>query len=121
MAEHLAFTYHFPFRHHLAADIFCIGTSCMEAAARRRIYRAGYLACEQLLFIAAQPWVCFWYGVKQEMGVWVQGMGIQFMGAPYLADHAQEHDTDTVRYELHHAQVMGNEQVGQLILFLQIL
>ena len=92
----------------------------MEAAARRRIYRAGYLACEQLLFIAAQPWVCFWYGVKQEMGVWVQGMGIQFMGAPYLADHAQEHDTDTVRYELHHAQVMGNEQVGQLILFLQI-
>ena len=120
VAEYLAFPDCFSFWHGLAADVFCVWASCVEAAAGGRVYGAGDFACQEFLFIAAKPGVCFWYGVEQEMGVWMQGMVVKFMGVPYLADHAQEHDADPVGYELHHTQVMGNEQVGQLVLFLQV-
>ena len=49
------------------------------------------------------------------------GIIIKLILGGNLHDPAQIHDRDTVRHILDHAQVMGNEQVGQLFGLLQIL
>ena len=51
----------------------------------------------------------------------MKGLCIDLLRIPDLADHAKEHDADSVGNELHHRQVMGYEQISQSVLLLQIL
>ena len=49
------------------------------------------------------------------------GIREQRFGARVLHQHAHVHDCDAIADVLHHAQVVGDEQVGQAVLFLQVL
>ena len=57
---------------------------------------------------------------QQGLGVRVAWPGVQLAGLGHLDDLAEVHHRDPVADALHHRQVVGDEQVGQAQLLLQI-
>ena len=57
----------------------------------------------------------------QAAGVGVDAVGDQLVAVGQLHHLAQIHHADAVRDVLDHGQVMGDEQIGQALFFLQVL
>ena len=85
----------------------------MEIASGRRIQGAWDIACEDFplhLIIHIRNGDCG----QQGLCVGVLRMIVKLILGRNLHNPSQIHDRDAVRHILDHAQVMGNEQVGQL-------
>ena len=59
-------------------------------------------------------------GFEQRLGVGVEVLGHQFGLGRVLHDPPQVHDQDPVRDELHHRQVVGDEDIGVAVGLLQV-
>ena len=84
----------------------------MEAATLGRIQRAGYITLENGA-LALEGWVSDRDGRHQGLGVWMQRIFIEFFAASQLDHLAQVHHGHAVGDMLHHAQVVGNEQISK--------
>ena len=105
-----------------AAQILGERAARVEAAAGWRIDRAGYVARQDdALAFALDRRVRDGYRAQQRLGVRMQRALVQEVTRRQLDDLADVHDRHTVRNVAHHAQVVGNEQVGQVELPLQLL
>ena len=51
----------------------------------------------------------------------MNGIAVQLIRLSQLHDSAKIHDCDSVADILHHAQIVGDEDIGQIALFLQFL
>lgn len=60
-------------------------------------------------------------GGEQSLGVGVQRILEDVLGSAVFHQVAQIHNTHGVGDMLHHGQIVGNEQIGELILLLQLL
>ncbi len=92
----------------------------MEVAAGGGIGRIGHIALQHNR-LAAVPGVRLGHRGQQRLGVGMLGIREQRFGARVLHQHAHVHDCNAIADVLHHAQVVGDEQVGQAVLFLQVL
>ena len=109
-------------RHLGGAPLVCVGAAGAEAAAGRRVQGAGHVALQHdALGLACREGVCHRDGRDQAAGVGVDAVGDQLVAVGQLHQLAQVHDADAVGDVLDHAQVMGDEQVGQAHFLLQVL
>ena len=92
----------------------------MEAAAFRRLQRAWDLAFQDdlLLFVVD---IRNGDGRQQRLGVGVQRLCKEVLLVRNFYNLAQIHNRDLIADVLHDAQVVGDKEVGQIHLFLQIL
>jgi len=94
----------------------------VEATARRRINRGWDLAGEQdRLSIALHDRVRNRYRAEERLRIWVLVMLVNVCSVRDLNHLAEVHDGDSVRKVSHHGQVVGNEQVCELELALEVL
>ena len=108
--------------HLVCALLIRIGAAGAETAARRRVQGAGHIALQHdTLGLACRDGVCHRDGRDQAAGVGVDAVSDQLVAVGQLYHLAQIHDADAVGDVLDNAQVMGDEQVGQTHLLLQIL
>ncbi len=61
-----------------------------------------------------------WYGIKEQPGVRMKGMPKKLFSFRRFHDPSEIHHGDPVADMLHHAQVMGDEKVGQAELIPQV-
>ena len=59
-------------------------------------------------------------GGKQRAGIWMKRMTVQCFGIRQLDNLPQMNDRDAVADEAHHAQIVGNKQIGQSTLTLEL-
>lgn len=99
-----------------------IATAVAEGAARGTVHNAGHLAQHlYALTILVHLGVSDGNGREQRTGIGVQRVAVQLLAGGNLHNFAEVHDDDTVADMLDHRQVMGNEQVGNAQLRLQVL
>ena len=109
-------------RHRLLAFLGRQRAARMEHAAGGRIERARQLALDD----GARPGALD-DGIgdrrrrQQRLGVGVLRVGEQLVGGRVLDDAPEVHDGDLGRDVAHHGQIVGDEQVGQTELLLQVL
>ena len=104
----------------LGADLGAVLAASMELTALGRLDGAGDIAFQDFgvlvgILIGGGD------GVQQSLGVGMEGMCEDLVGIAQLNHVAQVHNADTVGDVLNDRQVVGDEQVGQVLLFLQIL
>jgi hypothetical protein len=58
---------------------------------------------------------------QQRLGVGVDGPHVELLGRRHLDDLAEVHDRDAVRHVPHHAQVVSDEDVGEVQLVLEVI
>jgi antitoxin component HigA of HigAB toxin-antitoxin module len=104
----------------LTANIHRLRAAGMEAAAFRRVERAGHIPREDDAF-ALDRRVRDGDSGHQCLGIGVHRVTEQFLARGQFDHLAQVHDRDPVGDVLHNAQVVGDEQVRQVELTLQIL
>ena len=75
---------------------------------------------DQQLFLPLQAGIRHGDGGEQAAGVGVDGVGHQLLGVGQLHDVALVDDGDAVRDVPHYGQVMGDEEVGDAALFLEV-
>ena len=103
------------------ADVGGEPAARVEPAAGRRVDGAGHVALEHdLLAGGRQVGVGDGHGRQQGLGVGVHRPLVQLLGRRDLDDLPQVHDRDPVRDVPDHAQVVGDEDVGQAQLVLQV-
>ena len=101
--------------HLVGALLVCIGAAGAETAAGRRVQRAGHIAMQHdTLGLAGRNGVCHRNCGNQAAGVGVDAVGDQLVAVGQLHHLAQIHHADAVGDVLDNAQVMGDEQVGQM-------
>ena len=93
----------------------------MEPAAAGGIHRAGDLALEHHLLLAAEVGIGLGDGVQQEAGVGMEGLVIEVFLGGDLTDLTQEHHAHPVGDEVDHAEVVADEEIGQAAGRLQVL
>ena len=92
----------------------------MERTAGGLVDGAGHLALEHLALFGVVD-VRHRDGRQKGLGVGVKRLVVQSAAVCNLYDFSQIHHDDAVGHVLHHAQVMGNEQIGQIQFFLDVL
>ena len=92
----------------------------MEAAAGGRIHGARNLADQHVLVFLAYGRIRLRHGLQKEAGVRVFRILIHVLGIANFAYLSKEHDAYPVGQVTHHAEVVRNEQVGQLEFGLQV-
>ena len=101
------------FRVHLFADIYCQRAARVEAAAARRVHRAGYIAHQDdALAFLFDDRIGDRHGGEQRLGVGVQGIVVERIAIRQFDDFAQIHDGDTVGDVADHRQIVRDKQVG---------
>ena len=109
-------------RHLGGAALVGVGAAGAETAAARRIQRAGHIALQHdTVALAGRDGVRHGNGRDQAAGVGVDAVGDQLKAVGQLHQLAQIHNADAVGNVLDNAQVVGDEQVGQPHLLLQVL
>ena len=109
-------------RHLGGAALVGVGAAGAETAAARRIQRAGHIALQHdTVALAGRDGVRHGNGRNQAAGVGVDAVGDQLKAVGQLHHLAQIHNADAVGNVLDNAQVVGDEQVGQPHLLLQVL
>ena len=104
------------------AALIGVGAAGAEAAAARRVQRAGHIALQHnAVALAGRHRVSHRNGRDQAAGVGVDAVGDQLKAVGQLDQLAQIHNTDAVGDMLDNAQVMRDKEVGQPHLLLQIL
>ena len=101
------------------AAVLRVQATRVEPAPRRRVDRAGHVP-RQDNALPPQPRMRDGHRREQCFGVRVLRIGEQLIGHRDLDDPAQVHDRDPVADVLDHRQVVGDEQVGQPELLLQL-
>ena len=109
-----------PLRCHLLAFILGVQAARMEVAAGRRLGRVGDLTGQDNP-IHMRFRVRLRHRRNQRLGVRVLGTAEQVFGFRQFHHLADVHHADAVGDMLDHAQVVGNEQVGEVEFPLQIL
>jgi hypothetical protein len=94
----------------------------MEAATRRRVDRARDIPLQNdprspLL----DPWVGNWHRGQQRLGIRVQREIVQLVAVCDLDDLAHVHDGDAVADVADDGKIMGDEEIGQVELRLELL
>ena len=79
------------------------------------------LGRKKLTVGAAQVGICLRDGIQQETGIGVQRLAVQRLLGGDLAHVSKEHHADPVSDKVDDGQVVTDEQVGQMVLLLQIL
>ena len=92
----------------------------MKTAASGWVQRAGHVALQDNP-LALQRRVRDGDGRHQRLGVWVQRVSEELLALGHLHHLAQVHHCHPVGDVLDHAQVVGNEQVSEAKLTLQLL
>ena len=104
------------------AALVRVGAAGAETAAAGRVQGAGHVALQHdALGRARRFGVRHRNGGDQAAGVGVDAVGDELKAVGQFHQLAQVHDADAVGDMLDHAQVMGDEQVGQAHLGLQVL
>ena len=103
-----------------AAQLVGVGTAGVEPAAAGRVHGAGHLAGEQRPLFVPQRGVGLGHRLQQEAGVGMAGTAVQLLGGRHLAEAPQEHHDHPVGQVAHHVEIVGDEQVRQPPLLLQI-
>src|SRR5215470_4213486 len=105
----------------LGAAWHAMGAAGVEAAARGRIGRAGQVALEQRVVAdALQPRIGQRDRLQQAARIGMARLGMQAGALGNLHDAAEIHDGDAVAHPLHHAEVVGDEDVGEAEALLQV-
>ena len=106
-------------RRHLLADVRAITAAGMKFAAGRRLDRAWNIPFQNDCFTVVIQ-IRRRNRRKQCLRIWMGRMRIKLLCRSQLYHIAQIHHADTVADVLDNAQVMRNEQIGQVFLLLQI-
>src|SRR5215510_2794337 len=102
-------------RHGLAASFDGQGATRMKHAAGRRIHRARHLALESpVLAPFLDRRIGDRHGLEQSPRVRMQRIAVQLITVGDLDHPSKIHDRDTMAQVPDHAEIMGNEQVGEL-------
>ena len=101
------------------ADFGRVGTAPVEGAAGRRIERRGQLALERDARPAPRR-IHHRRAGQKRLGVGMARPGEDRLDRPLLHRPAQVHDHDLVGDVAHHAQVVGDEEIGEVELLLQV-
>jgi len=101
------------------AHLHPMSTPWMKGATGRRIDRAGNIAFEHNPFFAGF-WIRNRYGRKQRLGIRVFRIGVYRFVRTHFHDFAKVHHGNPIADMFHHGQVMGDDDVRELKLFLQI-
>src|SRR5438876_5391645 len=121
MAGHLLLGRHRPeSRRHPGTLGHRRGTSRVERAPRRRIDRRRHLAAQHDL-VAGRVRIRRQRGGEQRLRVRVQRVPVQGLRRGVLHDPAEVHDGGAMRDVSHGRQIVGDEQVRDLVLRLEIL
>jgi hypothetical protein len=104
----------------LAADLLREGAARVEAAARRRVHRAGHVA-SQMREARAPARIGMRDRGEQRARVGMPRIGEDRALRRHLHDLPQIHHGHPVGHVAHHRQVMRDEQVGQAEAALQVL
>ena len=108
-------------RVHRPADVHGVGAAGVEVAARRRRERAGHVALEDDATTGPLAHrVGHRHGRDQRLGVGM-GRGVVDRRGRALLDHpAEVHHCDAFAHMAHDGQVVGDEEVGQALLGLEV-
>ncbi len=121
MADHMMVRLHLEAcRWYLLAYIHDIAASGMELAACRRIGGRGDAAFQNNP-LHLDIGVRHRDGAEKSLRVRVQGIGENRFRAGIFDQAAQIHDADRVGYMFDDRKVVGNEQIGQVVLVLKVL
>ena len=93
----------------------------MEIAAGRRIGWVGDFAFEEDARGSPAAGVRFGNGRQERFGVGVLGVGVKFERGRHLDNFADVHDSDAIADMGDDAEIVGDEDVGEPHLFLQLL
>ena len=106
----------------LRAELLGLPAAGVETASGRRVRGRRHVAHQHdLLALAAQRRVGHRHGRQQRLGVRVRRAGVDLVLRPQLGHPAEVHDADPVRDVPHDGQVVGDEDVRQAELVLQLL
>ena len=113
---------------HFSQPVFGLLLAAEHPVARAQLPPLGSLlrvivhggVVDQQLFLPLQPGVGHGDGGEQAAGVGVDGMGHQLFRIGQLHDIALVDDGDAVRNVPHDREVVGDEQVGDAALLLQM-
>lgn len=100
------------------AAVCGVGAASGEPAAGRRVHGTGDLSLQHAA--GAGPFhfrIGNGDGGNEGLGVGVQGVGVQLLRRTLLHYLPQIHYQNTVRQVPHHGQIMGDQQIGQGLLF----
>lgn len=103
-----------------AAGICCIGAAGRKTAAGSRVHRAGQFAAHDLGGKLFGLQAGDGHSIQQTLGIGVERILEQILGLGIFHTLAQIHDHDLVADVLDHAQIVGDKDIGQLFLILQI-
>ncbi len=96
-------------------------TARMEMTARRRGKRRGQFAADRLeADVAIVVEDELGHGVEQRLGVGMVGLRVDLLRFAELDDAAEIHDGDAVAHMAHHAQIVADEQAGEIELAAQL-
>ena len=94
-------------------------TARMERAARRNVCRAWQITLDKHMLLLNQR-IGDRHSGKQGLRVRMQGVSVKVLVGSNLHERAQIHDTDAIGNHLDDSEVVGDEEVGQVVLFLNI-
>jgi len=108
------------FRVHLTAVLIRPGTAGVEVAAHRGVDRARDIAFQQDALAVARPrGIGDGDGRHQRLGVRMHGAQIDFVAVSQFHDFAQIHHSHAVADVANHAEIVGNEDIGEAELVLE--
>ncbi len=94
------------------------GAARMERAAGRGVNRVRRLAADRR---ARAPAHCeIRHGVEQHARIGVTGPREQVVGLGDLDEASEIHDADAPSHEAHHGEIVGDQEVGEPELLLQV-
>jgi hypothetical protein len=121
MTCHLVFRFYEDQRRiYLAADLHGMTASRMELATAGRICRRRYAAFQNNA-LPLGIWIRNGNGAEQCLGIGKQRILENLLFGGILHQISQIHDTDGIGNMFHNGKIMGDEEIGKLILVLQIL
>ena len=103
-----------------AAGICCIGTAGRKTTAGSRVHRACQFAAHDLGGKLFGLQAGDGHSIQQTLGVGVERILEQILGLGIFHTLAQIHDHDLVADVLDHAQIVCDEQIGEMKFILQI-
>src|SRR5215217_3666192 len=111
-----------PYGFFVAAGFGGVRATGPEPATRRGVHRRRHVAFQDHAF-ALQLDVGVGDGDRgeQSLGVWVQRVAVELIAGRHLYHHAEVHNPHAVGDVLDHREVVGDEQIGQVPLSLELL
>ena len=109
-----------PFRDLVLADLGAVPAAGMEFTAAWWVHRAGNVSFEDLDLLSGFH-IRGRDRVHQRFGVGVERMIEDLLRIRQFNNIAEVHDADAVGDVLYNGHIMGDEQIGKVLLFLEVL